>query len=137
MKDFRYSGWVMPGKAASFTKELLVDAVSPSGVVAEEVKEEDVLRLHHRTETCLFVSADSSSLSPSVGHRAQLQLGATSLNHEAVSEPIGVQHIHKASLCSMGRLSVRHLSCSSPSLILSSSLRCSMMSADFILTKCS
>lgn len=44
---------------------------------------------------------------------------------------------HKASLCSMGRLSVRHFSCSSPSLILSSSFRCSMMSADFILTKCS
>lgn len=35
------------------------------------------------------------------------------------------------------RLSVRHFSCSSPSLILSSSSRCSMMRADFIFTKCS
>lgn len=137
MKNIRYSGWLMLGKAASFTKELLMDAVSPSGVMAEEVKDEDELRLRHRTETWLFVSAESSSLSPSVGHRAQLQPGATILYHEAVSEPNGVHRLHKASLCSIGRLSVRHLSCSSPSLILSSSLRCSMMSADFILTKCS
>lgn len=35
-----------------------------------------------------------------------------------------------------GRLSSRHLSCSSPRWILSSSSRCSMRRADFILTKC-
>lgn len=41
MKDFRYSGWLMPGRAA------LKDAVSPGDVIeVHEVKRRARMRLH-------------------------------------------------------------------------------------------
>lgn len=44
MKDIRYSGWLMPEKAASFTKELLMDAVSPpGGVMAVQLRRCEVV----------------------------------------------------------------------------------------------
>lgn len=66
MKDFRYSGWLMPGRAAP------KDAVSPGDVTeVHEVVRRAQTRLH-RTKKKQVVSADSSSLSPSAG-----QVGAT------------------------------------------------------------
>lgn len=43
MKDIRYSGWLVPGKAASYLKMLSVQVVSWQSS-REDVKQEDVLR---------------------------------------------------------------------------------------------
>lgn len=111
---------------------LLVKDNTPRGAALLSIHREARRTMHHPRQTRVIAFLTAMSLREGSHYGTSIQAGARCPGRGAGRlRPQEAAHL----LLSGCRLSTRHLSCSSPRWILSSSSRCSMMRADFILTK--